>query len=623
MNAPRLLPPVSRRRLLQGGAASLALSGGPRGLLAASPEGEKESHGLSTFGELAEAADFKHFGYVNPNAPKGGVLIESPPSPTFDTLNGYVLRGNAAQGLALIFDSLMVGSLDERDVLYGLVAKSVRISPDKLTYRFTLRPEARFHDGSKLTAHDAAFSLKILRDKGHPVIAQTLRDLQSAEAESDDLLVVRFAPGRARDLPLFVAGQPIFSKAYYAKRDFEATTLEPPLGSSAYKIDQLDQGRFIAYKRAPDYWGKDLPVNVGQSNFDVVRFEYFGDSQVAFEAFKAGAFSEREENIARVWATGYDFPAFKEGRVKRIEIPNANIPGIQGWVFNTRRKVFADPRVREAIGLCFDFEWTSRNLMYDAYKRISSYFENSPCAATGTPSEAEKALLEPFRDKLPERVFGEPPLSPVSDGSGQDRALLKRAADLFVAAGCRRKDNALLLPDGKPLEFEFLDFSSLLERHTQPFIKNLKLLGVNARMRIVDAAQFKQRLDDFDFDVVVDNLLMGWSPGEELHNYFSSNTAKVTGSRNLAGMADPVADALIDKAMVAETREELETTCRALDRVLRANFYRVFHWYNPVHRLVFWDAFGRPPTPPRFDPGVVSTWWWDAEKAKKINFPVR
>ena len=259
MKEPRLLPPVSRRRLLQSGAASLALSGIPPRLLAASPEGEKESHGLSTFGELAEAPDFKHFGYVNPNAPRGGLLIQSPPSPTFDTLNGYVLRGNPAHGVGLIFDSLMVGSLDERDALYGLVAKSVRISPDKLTYRFALRPEARFHDGSKLTAHDAAFSLNILRSKGHPVIAQTLRDLQSAEAEADDVLVLRFAPGRARDLPLFAAGQPIFSKAYYAKRDFEATTLEPPLGSSAYKIDSLEQGRFIAYKRVPDYWGRICP----------------------------------------------------------------------------------------------------------------------------------------------------------------------------------------------------------------------------------------------------------------------------------------------------------------------------------------------------------------------------
>jgi len=614
--------PLSRRRLLGAGGASLAVAALPRPLFAEAA-GETESHGLSTFGELTQKPDFKHFPYVNPDAPKGGILLQSPPPATFDTLNAYVLRGNQAAGLQLIFDSLMTGSLDERDALYGLVAKSVRISPDKLTYRFKLRPEARFHDGSKLTAHDAAFSLNILKTKGHPVIAQQLRDLASAEAEADDLLVVRFAPGRTRDLPLFVAGQPIFSKAYYATHDFEATTLEPPLGSSMYKIDTLEQGRSIAYRRVPDYWGKDLPVNVGQGNFDVIRYEYFGDWQVAFEAFKSGAFSEREENIARAWATGYDFPAFKEGRVKRVELPNENIPGIQGWVFNTRRKVFADARVREAIGLCFDFEWSSHNLMYDAYKRVTSYFQNSPCAASGAPSAAELALLDPFKDKLPAAVFGEAVAPPVSDGSGQDRALLKRAADLFAAAGCTRKDGALRLPDGKPLEFEFLDFSNVFERHTQPFIKNLKLLGVNAHMRVVDAAQFKQRLDDLDFDVVIDNLIMNWSPGEELNAYFGSRAASIKGSRNLPGISDPAVDALVEKAMVATTRAELETTCHALDRVLRAGHYRVLQWYNPVHRLAFWDAYGRPDTPPRFDPGVVSTWWWDEEKAKKANYTGR
>ena len=582
-----------------------------------------ESHGLSTFGELAEKPDFKRFAYVNPNAPKGGVLAISPPSPTFDSLNGYILRGNPAQGMALTFDSLMTQSLDERDAYYGLVAKSVRVSDDKLTYRFSLRPEARFNDGSKLTAADVAFSINILKTKGHPVIAQMLRDVVSAEPEADDVLLVRFAPGRTRDAPLTLVGQPIFSKAYYSKHKFEETTLDAPLGSGAYKVGALEQGRYIAFDRVPGYWGKDLPVNVGQANFDRIKYEYFGDSNVAFEAFKAGAFTEREENIARIWATGYDFPAFKEGRVKRVEIPNANIPNIQGWFFNTRRKTFADPRVREAIGYAFDYEWTSRNLMYDAYRRISSYFENSELAAKGLPDDAEKALLEPFRDKLPPDAFGEPISPPISDGSGQDRALLKRAADLLAAAGCQRKDGMLRLPDGSPLEFEFLDFSNMFERHTQPFVKNLKLLGVNARIRVVDAAQYKQRLEDFDFDVVHDVLLMSYSPGEELRNYFGSETAKVHGSRNLAGVNDPVVDSLTNKALIASSRDELVTTCRALDRVLRAGRYWIPHWYNPVHRLVYWDLFGRPERYPRFDPGIASTWWWEEDKARKINFTGR
>jgi microcin C transport system substrate-binding protein len=619
--------PLNRRNVLKVSAASLAALTLPpqfrQALGAPLQPGEIESHGLSTFGELAEKADFKRFAYVNPNAPKGGTISQSPPNPTFDSLNGYILRGNPAQGMSLIFDSLMTQSLDERDAYYGLVAKSVRISPDKLTYRFLLRPEARFHDGSKLTARDAAFSLNILKTKGHPVLAQMLRDLAGAEAEADDVLVVRFAPGRTRDAPLTVVAQPIFSQAYYATRKFEETTLEPPLGSGAYKVGPFEQGRYIAFDRVPDYWGKDLPVNVGQANFDRIKFEYFGDSNVAFEAFKAGAFTEREENIARVWATGYDFPAFKEGRVKRMEIPNANIPNIQGWFFNTRRKYFSDPRVREAIGYAFDYEWTSRNLMYDAYRRISSYFENSELAAKGPPSDAEKALLDPFRDRLPADVFGEPFSPPVSDGSGQDRNLLKRAADLLAAAGCQRKDGVLRLPDGKPLEFEFLDFSNMFERHTQPFIKNLKLLGVNARIRVVDAAQYKQRLEDFDFDVVHDVLVMAYSPGEELRSYFSSEAAKVHGSRNLAGVSDPVVDALVNKALLATSREELVVTCRALDRVLRAGQYWIPHWYNPVHRIVYWDVFGRPERAPRFDVGVLSTWWWDEAKARKINFTGR
>lgn len=400
----------------------------------------------------------------------------------------------------------------------------------------------------------------------------------NAEAQADDILIVRLAVGRSRDLPLTIVNQPIFSRAYYEKRDFEATTLDPPIGSGPYKVGEYEQGRFIAYHRNKDYWAKNLPVSIGQGNFDIIRFEYFADSQVAFEAFKAGAFTEREENIARVWATGYDFPAAHDGRVKRATASNNNIPNIQGWVFNTRRKIFKDPRIREAIGYAFDFEWTSRNLMYDAYKRISSYFENSELAASGYPSTDELALLDPFSNQLPKEVFGEPFVSPISDSSGQDRTLLKKANDLFVAAGCQRKDGRLYLPDGAPLEFEFLDNSNVFERHTQPFIKNLKLLGVTARLRIVDAAQYKKRLEDFDFDVVHDVLMMAWNPGEELRAYFSSATANVNGSRNLPGISHPAIDSLVDRALLATSREELVICCRALDRVLRSQRYWVPHW---------------------------------------------
>ncbi len=614
---------LSRRRALRAGAAGVALLAAPRGFAAAPRSADVESHGLSIFGDLAEKPDFKAFGYVDVSAPKGGTLIMEPPggsTGSYDSLNAYILRGNPAAGMGLIFDSLMTGSLDERDAVYGLVAKKVRVSADKLTYTFFLRKEARFHDGTPLTAEDAAFSLNILKTKGHPTISQSMRDMVSAEAEADDVLVVKFAPGRARDLPIIVASQPIFSKAYYQAHDFEATTLESPLGSSAYKVGPLEPGRFISFQRVADYWAKDLPVNVGQANFDLIKFEYFGDRNVAFEAFKAGAFTVHEEFTSAIWAKGYDFPAFREGRVKREEIPDDNISGIQGWFFNLRRPAFKDPRVREAIGYAFDFEWTNRNLMYDAYKRTTSYFENSDLKAVGGPDDAEKALLEPFKERLPSEVFGEPFRPPVSDGSGQDRNLLKKAVDLLTAAGCVRKDNVIRLPDGKPLEFEFLDFSNALERHTQPFIKNLKLIGVNARIRIVDAAQFKQRLDDFDFDIMTERLRMAYSPGEELRALFGSEAAKTKGSRNVFGISDPVIDALIDKALVATSRGELLSICRALDRVLIAGRYWVPHWYKPTHWIAHWDLFGRPERSPRFDPGITSTWWWDEDRARKINF---
>jgi microcin C transport system substrate-binding protein len=616
--------PLTRRSALRAGlkiAGVSALSGFP--FVARAESGAIESHGLSTFGELAEKPDFKHFGYVNPRAPKGGVITLTTQTPTFDSLNGYILRGNPAQGLSLIFDSLMTQSLDERDAYYGLVAKSVRVSPDKLTYRFLLRREARFHDGSPLTAEDVAFSLNILKAKGHPVIAQMMRDLLSAEPEAVDTLIVQFKPGRTRDLPLIVAGQPIFSKKYYSDRSFDETTLEPPLGSGAYKIGALEQGRFNIYERVPDYWGKDLPVNIGQSNFDKVRFEYFSDSNVSFEGFKGGEYTLRIEDTARIWATGYDFPAMRDGRVKRETFPARRIPGIQGWFFNTRRDAFKDPRVREAIGYAFDFEWTSRNLMYDAYKRISSYFENSELQAKGAPSEAEIALLEPFRSQLPAEVFGEPILPPSSDGSGQDRSLLRKANDLLVAAGCARKGGVLRLPNGKPLQIEFLYPYAMFERHTQPFIKNLKLLGIDARMRVVDAAQYKQRLEDFDFDAVVDNLVMSFSPGEELRSYFGSDAAKMHGSRNLAGVSDPVVDALVEKCLLATSRAGLITVCRALDRVLRAGRYWIPHWYSPVDRVAYWDIFDRPERMPKYEIGYVSTWWFDEDKARKINFAGR
>ncbi len=614
------------RRGLVLGAGALAAC--PRIALAQVPLAgtPRTAHGLSSFGELKYPENFPNFDYVNPAAPRGGRFsaqisstIGNQSLQTFNTLNIYVLRGDGAAGMDLTFDSLMVRALDEPDALYGLLARSVEIDADGLAYRFRLRPQARFRDGSRLTAEDVAFSLKLLKEKGHPSISQVLRDLADAAAEAEDLVLVRFAPGRSRDLPLFVATLPVFSAAYYGARDFEASSLEPPLGSGPYQVGRLEAGRFIELQRVHDYWGSDLPVMVGQNNFDALRYEYFRDRQVAFEAFKGGAFTYREEFTARVWGTGYDFPAVHEGRVRRETIADATPSGTQGWWINTRRESFRDPRVREAIGLCFDFAWTNKNLMFGAYTRTASFFENSDLKATGKPSPEELALLDPLRADLPSEVFGEPWSPPESDGSGQDRALLSRAVALLREAGCTREEGSIKLPGGKPLEIEFLDVDPSLEPHTLPFIRNLGLIGIKARIRQVDASQYQARLKDFDFDVTVRRYSSGLTPGPELRETYGSRAAATPGSNNLAGIASPAIDALIDKVTNAASRAELTTACRALDRVLRAGRYWVPMWYGSTQRIAVWDVYGRPAKGPTYGLGVPSTWWFDADKARRIG----
>jgi microcin C transport system substrate-binding protein len=384
-------------------------------------------------------------------------------------------------------------------------------------------------------------------------------------------------------------------------------------------VSHFEQGRFIEFERVPDYWAKDLPVNVGQNNFDRVRYEYFRDRTVAFEGFKSGMLNYHEEFTARTWSTGYDFPAMREGRVKREELPNNAPAPIQGWYFNTRREAFKDPRIREAIGLAFDFEWTNTNIMFGSYRRTTSFFENSDMKAAGPPSPEELALLEPFRDKLPPTVFGEPYVPPVSDGSGQDRQLLRRADDLLRQAGCKREGGALKLPNGQPFTIEFLDFQNSLQPHTQPFQANLKRLGIDARSRIVDAAQYQQRMNDYDFDMTSRALVGNTTPGDDLRVVYGSEAAKTAGQQNLAGIADPAVDALIEKIANAKTRQELNVACRALDRVLRASHYWVPMWHRNSDWVAYWDQFSRPETKPRFSSGAPWTWWYDAEKAKRIG----
>lgn len=605
--------PLSRRAFMAASAATL--------LTPSLHAQSRTSHGLSRFGDLAYPADFKHFAYVNPGAPKGGILSTQISSTagnqtfdTFNTLNIYVLKGDGAAGMGLTFDSLMVRALDEPDALYGLVAQSVSRSDDGLIYRFNLRPEARFHDGSALTAEDVAFSVVLLKTKGHPVIAQSLRLVERASALSAQEVEIKFAPGHARDLPMMVAGLPIFSKAYYTANDFEAATLTPPLGSGPYRVKNFEQGRYISFALVPDYWGRNLPVNIGRHNMDL-RFEYFRDRQVAFEAFKAQTFNFREEFTSRDWATGYDIPAVRDGRIKRETIPDETPSGAQGWFFNTRRPALRDKRIREALGLLFDFEWTNANIMFNSYKRTQSFFENSDMKADGAPSADELKLLEPLRSKLDPAVFGEAVIVPNGDGSGQDRALLRRADQLLREAGCTRGKDGLMLPDGTRFELEFLEFSPALQPHQAGLLKNMKLVGIEARSRIVDAAQYQRRMDEFDFDITTRRFAFAPNPGESLRQIFGSAAATTKGTPNIPGITDPAVDSLIETALAAQSRAELVTACRALDRVLRAGRYWIPMWYKGSHWLAYWDRFGRPATKPKYDRGL-DTWWYDEARAR-------
>ncbi|MEZ5828013.1 MAG: extracellular solute-binding protein [Hyphomicrobiales bacterium] len=589
-------------------------------LLAAPAAAAERTHGLSAFGDLAYPADFQHFDYANPDAPKGGTfaLMGFGGVTTFNSLNNYILKGDAAEGLDLLFDSLMVRAADEPDAMYGLVAESAEVADDGKSVTFYLRPEARFSDGSPLTADDVVFSFEVLKEKGHPIYHQTLRDVVKAEALDPHTVRYTFEGDLVRDLPLTVAGLPIFSKTYYSTKPFDQTTMEPPLGSGPYVIDNFAQGRTIVYRRNPDYWAKDLPVNRGRYNFDKIRYEYFRDRTAGMEAFKAGAYDFREEFTSKVWATEYDFPATRDGRVKKEVLPDETPSGTQGFFINTRRDKFKDQRVREALDLAFDFEWTNRNVFYGLYDRTQSYFENSPMKAEGAPSPQERALLEGLGAPVPEAALETAYLPPITDGSGQDRNLLIKAGKLLDEAGWTVKNGVRVNDKGEPLKIEFLMFEPTFERVIAPYVRNLKLLGIDARMRMVDPAQYQQRLKDFDFDITTQRYVMRNTPGVELRSYFGSAAADTSGSLNLAGISDPAVDALIERVVAAKTREDMTTAARALDRVLRAGHYWVPHWYKGTNTVAYWDKFSRPETKPKYDRGILDTWWFDEAKAGEI-----
>ena len=584
------------------------------------------SHGLAVIGALKYPAGFSHLDYVNPNAPKGGRIVTQPSTKaynqdfnTFNTLNMFVLEGVGAKGMDLTFASLMAASADEAGSVYGYAASEVEVAEDGKLLRFFLRPEARFHDGSPISADDVVFSIETLKTDGHPLISTDLYGVEELVAEDDATVRIRLGPETGLSLPVRVATLPIFSRAWWAGRSFRRSLSEPPLGSGFYKVRDFRFGSFIEYERVANHWAEALPVMVGRYNFARVRYNYYRDRVPAFEDFKKGEMTYREEFTSRVWAREYNFAAVAEGRVKRDEIPDGSPSGAQGWFLNTRRPRFADPRIREALGLAFDFEWTNKNLMFNSYRRTASFFENSPLKAEGLPSPTELAILEAYRERLAPAVFKEPYVPPKTDGSGRDRNLRRQAAELLAAAGCEVSGGRLLAPDGSPFRIEFLDDDPIFEPHHNAYINGLKALGIEASYRVVDAAQYTERLKRFDFDITVSRFSMALYPDEGILNFFHSESATREGSNNLAGIADPALDEILKRLVRARTWEEFVTITRVVDRILRAGHYWVPHWYKGTHWIAFWDMFGRPETVPPYDPSIVDTWWFDAERAKAIG----
>ena len=604
--------------------ALMALSVAVLATVAAAQDDVIEAHGVSTFGELKYGPDFEHWDYVNPDAPKGGEF-STWAFGTFDSLTPYILKGNAAALSTIFYDSLLTGNLDEPDSMYGLVAHTVEYPESREWVIFHMRPEATFRDGTPVTAEDVVFSYETLIEKGRPSFKVSLKDFQSVEALDTHTVKFTFNPdGPLRELLMTAGGLPIFSKAYYDEVDFTESSLEAPMGSGPYELARVEPGRTVAYQRRDDYWAKDLPVARGTNNFDTIKIEYFADYTTAFEAFKGGAYLFREEYQSKIWATGYEFPAVESGAVKIETLDDGRPAGTQGFWFNLRREKFQDPRVREALGMAFNFEWANESLFYGTYERTDSFWENSDTLqASGVPSEAELALLEPLRDQIPETVFTEEAFSPEPQSASDlgDRGALRRASRLLEEAGWVVGDDGLRRKDGQTLEVVILNDAPGFDRIINPYVDNLRRLGVDASMNRVDAAEAQEREKRFDYDVMIQRFAMSSTPGDELRSIFGSETANVEGSANVAGIDNPAVDTLVNHVATAESREELITAVHALDRVLRAMHVWVPQWYKGVHTIAYFGVFDRPydDTPPPYAMGELSIWWYNAEKAQALR----
>ena len=592
-------------------------------LIAASPalplsaaEGVTKSHGLSLFGDLKYGPDFTHFDYVNPEAPKGGTVRYSAIG-TFDNLNPYILKGNAAGAVLLTFDTLMARAEDEPTSAYGLIAESVEVPADRSWVQYNLRKEARFQDGSPITPEDVVWTFDTLKAKGHPRFRLYYADVVKAEKTGEHSVKFTFRSNDNRELPQIVGEMPVLSKKYWEGRDFEKTTLDAPLGSGPYKVQSFDVGRSIVLSRVKDYWAKDLPVNKGRDNFDTIRYDYYRDATVALEAFKAGAYDIRQENVAKNWATGYDSPALRDGLFKMEKIPNKLPTGMQAFGFNTRREIFQDPRVREALGYLFDFEWTNKNLFYGEYTRTESYFSNSDLASSGLPTGDELKLLEKYKGEIPDEVFTKAYQAPKTDGSGNIRENMRQALRLLKEAGWTVQGEKLV-KDGKPFEFEFLLTQPEFERIVLPFVQNLGRIGIKASIRKVDPAQYENRMKNFDFDMTVVVYPESLSPGNEQRDFWGSAAAGEDGSSNYVGVRSKAVDQLVDLVINAPDRQSLVTRVHALDRVLLHSYYVIPNWHITAFRVAYWDKFQHPKISPPYAL-ALDTWWLDPQREQTVE----
>jgi microcin C transport system substrate-binding protein len=586
-------------------------------LLAAPADAQRRTHALSLLEPPSLPADFMHFPWANPNAPKGGALVQALVG-TFDSFNPFILRGTAAGAVMQTFEQLMVTNPDEASTEYGHLAHTVEVAEDNTWVAFELRPEARWHDGKPITSADVAWTFDTLRREGRPFYRAYWGDVVAVHTPSPSRVEFRFRDGTNRELPLILGQIPVLPKHFWEGREFSRPLTEPPLGSGPYRVDSFELGRTITLRRVPEYWGANLPTQRGLSNFDTIRYDYYRDTTVAFEAFKAGRSDFRQVNIALEWATRYDFPAVASGLVVRETIPHQLPTGLQGFVFNTRREVFRDPRVREAIALLFDFEWLNANTFYGFYTRTTSFFSNSRFASSGLPQGAELAILEPFRAQLPARLFTEPFTVPTTDGSGTNREGIRRALALLREAGWTVRDRRLVNATGQQMRFEILLNSPSLERMALPYRDWLSRIGIEATVRTVDPAQYQRREDEFDFDMTTEVFPQSHSPGNEQRDFWTCGKAREQGSRNTIGVCDPVVDALVEKIIAADSIEALEPAVRALDRVLLWGHYVVPQFHLRAFWIAKWDIFGRPERTPRYGVGF-NAWWIDAAKAARVN----